>query len=279
MRSSMSEKYNRLSKILDKLYSGEEVTISSLAKEFCTSTKTIQRDLKEKLKSDFLIREGNRFWLKKGKKYDRDAFVANILENFAQEIGGDFEKDTHEILGKLQSHSNHFISPLRIITHKIKELTQIQKAIQSQNQLSFICKNKPYTQISPIELCVVKNGIYLLAYTSTQQRFFWLEDIAQCRLSKQKIHTPNPQTQGKKITLFAYPQAHKYVKSILWGEDQKIWEDGENNLVIEFKCDHEEKIMSEILSQIPHIIVLEPQSLKDRIEQKILAYIKKQESY
>lgn len=276
----MSEKYNRLSKIVDKLYCGEELRIASLAKEFHTSTKTIQRDLKERLKSDFLIREGNRFRLRSTQKDQRSAFAISVLENLIQEIGGSFETDANEILDKSLSSSSLFETPLKNITHKIQEILQIQKALKMQNKLSFDYKNKKYLHTQPIDLCATRHCIYLRAYLKNEIFFFSLEHITHCKLSRQKylISTQNDDAQQEqsKVSLFAYPQASKHAQAIQWGEQQECWQDNDGSLIIEFFCKNEDALISEILSQIPHIIVLEPQSLKDRIEAKILAYIKKQ---
>lgn len=277
----MKQKYKRLAKILEKLYRGEKLTISSLAKEFHTSTKTIQRDLKEKLKSKFLVREGNTFSLRIACKKQRDAFVLDILENIAQNIGGTFKDDVFEILDKYRSHSNSFETPLLDMTHKEKEILQIQKAITMRNYLTFLYKGEIQTKIQPLRLQVIKNSIFFSAIKNQELHFFKLDEISQCRLSRQKF-TPqqavqNIEVQNKqKVSLFVFSQASQYAQNLIWGEKQEIIKDKDGSLIIEFLCSNEDALIMEIFSQLPHIVVLEPQSLKERIEKKILAYIKKQ---
>lgn len=271
----MGDKYKRLARILDRLYQGEELRINTLAKEFQVSTKTIQRDFKEGLKSSFLVREGNVFRLKASKKDQRESFVLDVLENLACGIGGKFQEDVCEILGKFHSFDRHFQNPLLDISNKLKEIIKIQDALRNRTLLSFAYKNEDCHQVQPLGLYAIKRCIYLAGIFRDEKRFFRLEEIQNCKLSKKKM-MPNIENKAKeRIVLFVYSQASAYFQSLSWGEDQKVICDGEQNLIVEFLCDNQEAILQEILSQIPHVLVLEPQSLKDRIERRILAYIKK----
>lgn len=275
----MGDKYKRLAQILDRLYQGQELRISALAKEFQVSTKTIQRDFKEGLKSNFLVREGNAFRLKTSKKDQRDAFVLDVLENLACGIGGKFKEDACEILEKLHSFNRCFQAPLFDVSNKLKEITKIQDALKNHSLLSFVYRGEKYHQIQPLGLYTIKRSIYLSGILREEKRFFRLEEIQDCRLSKNKIVSHANQHEAKdRIVLFVYAQASSYFQSLSWGEDQKIICDGDQNLIVEFSCDNQEAILQEILSQIPHVIVLEPQSLKERIERRILAYIKKSQT-
>lgn len=274
----MGDKYKRLAQILDRLYQGQELRINALSKEFQVSTKTIQRDFKEGLKSDFLVREGNAFRLKASKKDQREAFVLDVLENLACGIGGKFQEDVCEILEKLHSLNSSFQVPLLDVSNKAKEITKIQDALKNHSLLSFVYKGREH-QIKPLGLYAIKRSIYLSGIVGDEKRFFRLEEMQDCKLSKKKMMPSTDQNQAKdRIVLFVYAQASSYFQSLSWGEDQKIICDGDQNLIVEFSCDHQEAILQEILSQIPHVVVLEPQSLKERIERRILAYIKKSQT-
>lgn len=272
----MSDKYKRLAQILDRLYQGEELRISTLAKEFQVSTKTIQRDFKEGIRSSFLVREGNVFRLKISKRDQREIFVLDVLENLAYRIGGKFKEDVFEVLEKFRAFSSYFQNPLLDISNKFKEIIKIQNALKSHFTLSFAYKGDWYDQVYPLGLFVIRRSIYLSGIFEREKRYFRLEEIQECKLSKKRIILDNETSRIKeRVVLFVYPQASSYFRSLSWGEDQKITCDAEENLIVEFLCENEEVILQEILSQIPHVVVLEPQSLRERIERRILAYIKK----
>lgn len=276
----MSDRYKRLAWILERLYQGEELRISALAKEFQVSTKTIQRDFKEGIRSSFLVREGNAFRLKISKRDQREIFVLDVLENLAFRIGGKFKEDVFEILEKFRAFSSSFQSPLFDISNKLKEMIKIQNALKSHSPLSFAYKGDQYNQVYPLGLFVIRRSIYLSGIFESEKRFFRLEEIQECKFLKKKILLDDEKDGVKeRIVLFVYPQASPYFSSLSWGEDQKMTRDGEGNLIVEFLCENEEVILQEILSQIPHVVVLEPQSLRERIERRILAYIKKNQIF
>ncbi|WP_027326744.1 helix-turn-helix transcriptional regulator [Helicobacter pametensis] len=272
----MSTQHTRLAKILEKLYLGETLRISSLAKEFNTSTKTIQRDLKERLGGDILLREKNQFKLNPLYQSQKDRIVLCILENLINQVEGNLHIELLGILNKLNTYPNPFQAPLTSIIHKTKEIEQIQKAIKNKLLISFSYKNQKLSRIAPINLYVICHTVYLEALVDQERHYFTLDSISECKISRQKHYTHTTPHQGERISLFIYPQARNYAQSIIWGENQETWLDKDGSLVVEFICANEDALIQAILCQIPHIIVLEPQHIKNRIEQKILAYIKKQ---
>lgn len=272
----MGDKYKRFAQILDRLYQGEELRISALSKELQVSPKTIQRDFKEGLKSRFIVRDGHTFKLRSSKKAQREAFVLDVIENLICNIGGKFKEDAFEILEKLHSFDRYFQSPLLDISDQIQEISKIQNAIKDDRLLCFVYKGENFNEIKPLGLYAIKRCIYLSAVMDDEKRFFRLEEIEHCRILKKKMIPDLHQCDEKvRIVLFVYSQASRYFRSLFWGEDQKIICDADQNLIVEFSSDNQEAIVQEVLSQIPHVVVLEPQNLKEKIERRILAYIKK----
>lgn len=275
----MSEKYDRLAQILKKLYQGEKLQISTLAKEFKTSTKTIQRDFKERLKSSFVMREGRYFRLKTLHKEEKDAFVLDILRNLTQGIEGDLKNDIDGIIDRFAAQSPYFCNPLVNILHKSEEILKIQKAILHQKTLSFSYQNKAPIQVKPLGLSVIRKTIFLSAIFELQERLFRLEKITHCKIGRKKSYAHSQAQNLQFVSLFVYPQASDYAQSLIWGEKQKIIKDKNQNLILEFFCPNLEMLTQEILSQSPHIIVLEPKSLRDEIEKRILLLAQKHQSF
>lgn len=277
----MGDKYKRLAQILEHLYQGEDLRIQTLAKEFKVSTKTIQRDLKEELKSDFLVREGNVFRLKSSKKHQKDAFVLDVLKNLVCGIGGRFQEDACEILEKFQSMSKAFQTPLLDVSEKITEIAKIQDAIRSRLPLSFTYRGGYCDRVQPLGIYIVRRSAYLCGIFDENKRFFRLEEICNPKIARRRLVPSLNQEESEKcrVVLFVYSQASSYFRSLYWGENQTITCDDEQNLIVEFSTSNEEALLQEVLGQIPHVIVLEPQSLKERVERRIMAYIKKIQSF
>lgn len=267
----MSEKYQRLSKIIQKLYAGEKLQISLLAKEFQTSTKTIQRDLKERLKSQFLVREGRYFRLNTTRKQENEAFVLDVFKNFAQHLGEEFKHQAQEIVDQFLAFSPHFFAPLHNVSHKAEEILKAQKAILHHRTLSFLYKNNLY-KVQPLQIINVRKTLLLQAIHEEKERFFGFEHMTHCMIGRKKIYLAPLDTAKQRVCLFVYPEGANYAQSLLWGEDQKIIKDKNQNLMIEFVCVDLEMLLQEVLSQIPYILIIEPQELAKEAKKRILRF-------
>jgi len=85
----------RLTVILQKLYEGESLSVTELAEEFGTSTRTIQRDFNEKLIQFPIVKEGKKWKMQEGFHLEKlksveDQLVLDMLEKISENLGNKF---------------------------------------------------------------------------------------------------------------------------------------------------------------------------------------------
>ena len=282
----METTHQRLMDIIKRLYGGERLKISALAKDYNVSTKTIQRDLKERLKSSSLIKEGHQFFLKtQGGEED---FVIDCLCNFAHSMGKEFALITSEIFSKYQAIKDD-VSFLQLqakpLTQKLDIVISLQNAIKKSTQISLIYKRETLNAIEPYKIASINAQWYLFAKKEEKMLFLCLEEIEKVKLSRKRFALSKetlrrfeaeffkePKTL---ISLFVYPEIAPLFKQKHFASHQKVIEDKDGNLIIEFLSNNLLGIQQEILKNLPYIAVLEPQELKESVEEKVLSYAKR----
>lgn len=266
----MSEVYQRLSKIFARLCAGEELRIGELAKEYGVSTKTIQRDFKERLASRRIIREGNRFFLNPNKA-SKSAFVLEVLQNIAQSFGGEFALEAYKILGSC-CIDKKLMYPMQNLQPKISEILSIQKAIEKR----MILQMRYYTQelkgVEPLELVCCGGIWYLCVQQEYHREYLLLSEISECKIQRKRFVLQEQREGEYQISLFVYPEVAQEIKSFEFTSNQEIVEANDGSLIVDFVSDELLGVEQEVLKRLPYVVVLEPQELKDRIEKKILDY-------
>lgn len=282
----MEATHQRLMHIIKRLYAGERLKISTLARDYGVSTKTIQRDLKERLKSSSLIKEGHQFYLKnQGKQED---FVLDFFFNLSKNMGEEFLQTTRQIISKYQAIKDD-ISFLQLqaqpLTNKLDLILSLQSAIKKTLEIQLTYKDITLSNLQPYKIASINGVWYLFAKEGERMLFLPLQDIEKIKLSRKRFvlskdslrrfeseFFKEPKTL---ISLFVYPELAPLLKQKKFASHQKIIEDRDGNLIVEFLSNNLEGIEQEILKHLPHIAVLEPQELKERIEEKILSYAKR----
>lgn len=282
----MEATHQRLMHIIKRLYAGERLKISTLAKDYAVSTKTIQRDLKERLKSSSLIKEGHQFYLKN--QGDQEDFVLDFFLNLAQSMGEEFLHTTQKIFSKYQAIKDD-VSFLQLqaqpLTNKLELILSLQSAIKKTLEIQVVYKDTTLSSIQPYKIASINGAWYLFAKWGEKMMFLCLKDISKIKLGRKRFTLSKevlrrfeseffkePKTL---ISLFVYPELAPLLKQKKFASHQKIIEDKDGNLIVEFLSNNLEGIEQEILKNLPHIAVLEPQELKERIEEKILSYAKR----
>lgn len=281
----MNHSLQRIMQIIQRLYSGEKLKISQLAKEFGVSTKTIQRDFKEKLKSSMLIKEGHNFFLSPHAQKNSDDFILDFLYNLAPHFGDDFSYHLMQILSKYQSIKNdeYFLSlQTQDLTQKIQEILIIQRAIKQQTYLNLYYKSTPLSYIIPLKIQAINGVWYLFALENERKLYLSLQEIKEVKLCRKKFYISQKDQKYLEthffgepkmlISLFIYPQIAQTFNYKKFASHQKIIQDNDGNLIVEFLSSNLEGIEQEVLKYIPNIAVLEPQELRERIENKIRLY-------
>lgn len=281
----MNHSLQRLIQIIQRLYRGEKLKISQLAKEFQVSTKTIQRDLKERLKSPLLIKEGHNFFLSPKARENSDDFILDFLYNLAPHYGDEFSYRLMQILSKYQAIKNDqlFLTlQTPTLTHKFNEILCIQNAISKQVQIKLIYKDTPLLHLSPLKIQAINGVWYLFAFQDERKLFLSLQDIYEVKLERKKFFVSAEvqrrfesdffETPKTLVSLFVYPQIAQEFQNKKFAPHQKIIQDKEGSLIIEFLSSNLQGVEQEILKHIPNVAVLEPQELKESIENKIRLY-------
>ncbi|WP_300221618.1 WYL domain-containing protein [uncultured Helicobacter sp.] len=281
----MNHSLQRLIQIIQRLYRGEKLKISQLAKEFNVSTKTIQRDLKERLKSSLLIKDGHNFYLSPKARENSDDFILDFLFNLAPHYGDEFSYRLTHILSKYQAikNDNLFLSlQTPSITQKLQEIQAIQMALSKQTYIKLHYKSALLSHIIPIKIQAINGVWYLFALQEERKLFLSLSQITEVKAERKRFTLSEEaykrfeseffDTPKILVSLFVYPQIAQEFQLKKFATHQKIIQDKEGSLIIEFLSNNLEGIEQEILKHIPNVAVLEPQELKDSIESKIKLY-------
>ncbi|MGU3245344.1 DeoR family transcriptional regulator, partial [Enterobacter hormaechei] len=140
----------RLGLILTRLNNGQSLTVSGLAEEFNVCTKTIRRDLTERLAYLGLIREGKYYRLPKGVLGQRSN---TDLRRFTRILGieGLFPRWEDYLLNLLlgETDNNPFLIKNR--PHEncgafMSSLNALSEAIRAGKRASFTYKGKAFSQ-------------------------------------------------------------------------------------------------------------------------------------
>lgn len=282
----METTHQRLMNIIKRLYAGEKLKISTLAKDYNVSTKTIQRDLKERLKSSSLIKEGHQFFLKT--QGGQEDFIIDCLCNFAQSMGEEFALITSQIFSKYQAikDDTSFLQlQAKSLTQKLDIILSLQNAMKKSTQISLSYQGETLSGIQPYKIASINAQWYLFAKKEERMLFLCLEKIEKVKLLRKRFVFSKESFRRFEaeffkepkilISLFVYPEVAPLFKQKHFASHQKVIEDKDGNLIIEFLSNNLLGIEQEILKNLPYIAVLEPQELKEKIEEKVLTYAKR----
>ena len=140
----------RLTSILARLNSGEELESDELAQEFNVSKKTISRDLGERLTSFPIYKEKKRWKMQSGFKIEKtksleDQLILDIIEKMTESIGGSFATKSHKLLSKIKNEDfNPIYTKLNIedITDRFDDIKLIEQAIKEKKELECSYENE-----------------------------------------------------------------------------------------------------------------------------------------
>jgi len=293
----------RLVVILQRLYDGESLSIGELATEFNTSTKTIQRDLNERLIRFPIQRKGNRFVMQEGfsiqKSQDiQENIILDVLERISESIGREFGAKAKGLLAKIKNqHENPFYTHLFLedMSEKTREVAALEEAIRARKEISFVYdfgNQKRTIEGKPLKI-ISFDGFWYLLSTDTQgiiKKYYLkaisnvIEGAGRFRVSstiKSRLEEaisiwfdPNA-TQSITVRLMIGAEVSRYFQRRPLAKRQittALHQDG--RMEISLKVTNTFEIIPEVLRWIPHIHVLEPETLQNEITEKIHLYLK-----
>jgi predicted DNA-binding transcriptional regulator YafY len=277
---------SRLIIIIQKLYEGESVSVSGLAEEFGVSTKTIQRDLNERLHMIPLKKEGQKWRLEDGYSIQKarsieDKITLDAMTLVAHSVGEEFGRRAHALISKIKNDDeSHFYSKkiLEDLSADYELIQSIQMAISGNLAVSFGYGQK-YKTVKPYKIVNFDGYWYLYAEDVLEDKFktFYIKSIHSFRLEtgnfEQNTDALNrlekalnvwfePNSELFEIRLLVRPAIAKYFERRPISTTQKIITTRPNGDVeMSVLVSSEKEALYEIKKWIPDIAVISPKSL------------------
>ncbi|EAH7273770.1 YafY family transcriptional regulator [Campylobacter jejuni] len=277
----------RLVQILSKFNNGESLSAQELAQEFNVDTRTIQRDLNERLAFMPIKKENGRYVLESfalGKLSFKD------IQNFATLSGAELypKLDQGFIVDLLSHRVNKVLMVKNEGFQKVdyELFKDLSVAILKHNVLNFFYKDKE-RQIKPYKLVNYKGIWYLLGDENDKLKHFNLDKISKLhtknenfipdeKLEEQIQNDPNIWLgESKEVILKLDKNAKEYFfrKEIL--SNYQIIDKDETSYTLSTQVSYEDEILHLVKQWkwIPYIKILAPIELKIRLEDILKSYL------
>jgi len=302
----------RVLTILKYLSYGKKVCTKQLSLEFVESSRTMQRDmkvLKEFLGDSFVQIDRGCYQLLNGSFLSN--ILTEHRES--KELKSFFEFLTlfdSKSLKFLQSQEFAFLNQIKKETNEIYAI--FENPIEELNHTSFLddlklaIKDRRYCDIiydekaprnlkniQPQKILYAKNNWYLAAMTQNYKinggfKRFRINFIKNLTLKSKTFHRDlqaqehikNFQSlfqdflkKNYEVKLSVDAEVARFFKVKKYLSSQKIIEENDKGLIVTFEINNEMEIIPLIKTWIPHIKVISPKSLKDRLEKEIRMYL------
>ncbi len=292
----------RLVSILSKLNDGEALSVKELAEEFGVSTKTIQRDFNERLISFPIYQEGKKWKMQDGYRIEKinsieDSVVLDILEGLVDGSHGVFASKAKKLLSKIKNDEHNPIYTkldLEDISDKLKEVQLLESAIKSKSILSCLYKmgrDKKKLDLKPLKIANYEGFWYLIALDSRNDKLkkYYLKNISKIEVSKESFvcSTKLDDTLDNALSIWFDKDKEPFEVKLLVSSViakyfrrkpisktqiiESVFEDGSMEIVV--KITHEMEIIPLVKYWIPHVKVLEPLWIKDKMKNDIKVYL------
>ena len=295
----------RLTVILSKLNDGEALSVRELAKEFHVSDRTIQRDFNERLVSFPIYQENKKWKMQDGFRVEKtksleDELVLDIIEKITESIGGKFSTKAHKLLSKIKNEDfNPIYTKLNIedISDMFSDIQVLESAIREKKEIRCSYNNekdKIYTTtLQPLKIVNFEGFWYLIALKDGILRKYYLKNISKPVITD-KVFTTDTQLETLldesisvwfqkdvepfEVKLFATKSAAKFFKRrpLPTQEIESMNNDGSMEFVV--KITHEMEILPIIKYWIPHLYVVEPEWIREMVEEDLQEYLENSKS-
>jgi len=282
----------RLSLILSKLNNGERFTAIELANEFNVSSRTIQRDINERLNFIPIEKNGNFYSMQ---TYALGKLSFKDIKSFATLSGikslyPSLSKEFIADILNIKLNSSYLIKNqgFEDINNKIEWFESLSTAIIKHSPVSFSYKKKERV-VNPYKLINNQGIWYLLADENGNLKTFSFSKIQEFQWKDDtKLFTPKKEflnqlaqnelnwfTTDKLIEVTL--QIDNNVKEYFTRRDilanQEIIEENDANFIISTKVSYDDEILSVVKYWIPYIAIVKPLYLKKKLEKILLLYI------
>lgn len=298
------KKLMRLISILKELNDGNSLSVSELAIEHNVSTRTIQRDFNDKLIHFFPIYQENKKWkMQDGYKVEKatdveEILILDIMYDISNNFGNTLSTKAKKLLEKIK---NDDINPIytRIdmedISDKILELLQLENAIKSKNIISLNYSGYSgvfTTKLKPLKIVNFDGFWYLIAIDikNDKQKKYTISKISNIKTLDELFQISqeldielknaisiwfNNDKEPFDVKLFVDKIAAPYIKRKQISSTQTIESiNQDGSIEINLKSTSEMEVLKVIKSWLPHIKVIEPTSLDEKIKSELEKYLK-----
>jgi len=299
-RKKMKKQHQRHNEILERLGNGELLSITDLAVEWETTTKTVQRDFNKLLEGDYgVIRasDGKRFTLAKNATTSKSAETAiKMLDSLSSQIGGEFYTKAQAALHKLQRYiESPFYTRIDVerISDKLDLLEDLEYAIAKQKMITFKYKRwykpdeiKTYENVKPYKIIIFDGFWYLLTQYKDHYIKFYIREISDLvmldstfdknehiidRMEKALNIWFDPKKEPFDVTLLLDHNAIVYFeRKPIKGQFLKTNSDDTAELTISIT--NKDEIFPLMKKWLPQMRIIEPSYLQEEFEEMLRGY-------
>jgi len=275
-----------LLELINRFYNGEYISTDDISKQYGVSKRTAQRYINYLKKAGFNIQ-------KQKKRYFLGFFLDNEKELLFQTIkslakNAGIDKELLPLLKELKLiNQNIIFSKLDIENINPQTFTLIEKAIYEKKEL-IITYNNSQKNIKPLKISNFEGFWYLHAFNSDNKyRTYHIKSIKSLKLTNKKFEIDDnflnnldkainiwfdPYTKPIQVELFADGFVTKYLQRIPISKTQHLIKHKDGSSTIYLEITHENEILMHILKWLPHIKVISPKSLNEKIKEIIKNY-------
>lgn len=279
----------RLAIIITKFNAGDRLSIDELAKEFAVSKRTIQRDMQERLIYLPIEHQHGLYYLQEqylGK------FNLDDIKNFAT-LSGIKELypnlDNKFLASMVQDKFNTVYlvkgSQYEVSETIAKKLKSLEVTVKNHYLIKFTY-NKKQRDIKPYRLVNTHGIWYLVGDEKGQLKTYTVSKILNLQISN-TIFTLNDEfialIEENKDTWFSQysievileidASVSEYFLKRALLPHQKTIDQTKDKLTIYTKVSYEEEILKVVKAWIPHIKILSPISLQNKLEKTLKLYL------
>jgi len=295
------QQHQRHNEILKRLYNGETLSITDLAREWHTTTKTVQRDFKKLMEGDYGVTradDGKRFTITKHSLTSKHAETAiKMLDSLSSQIGGEFYTKAQTALRQLQHYvESPFYTRIDVenISGKLDLIEELETAIAKQRMVTFKYKKwyapneiKTYENVHPYKVIIFDGFWYLLSRYKEHYIKFYLKEIYDLNISDKTFEKERNtlKRMEKAINIYFDPTKEPFDVTLLLDHNAIVYferkpikgqylkknSDGTAELTI--SATHEEEIFYILKRWLPQIKVIEPYALQIKFEKMLRGYL------
>lgn len=277
--------------IITQLNLGKKLTIKELAEYFSVTERIIQKDLNERLNQFLPIIK------KDGKYFIEDYLIGKLdykdIQNFAilsgiQKLYPSLDdRFLSDVLNKKISDSCLVKGgSYEDISDKRKEFDILRLAITIKHQLNFIYNNKTRV-VNPYKLVNNDDIWYLVGdedgklktYSFTKiSNLFKTEDEFSPNRDFLEIINKNEANwfsqESIKVILEVDAGVAEYFLRRELLPSQTILKNTKEKLILQTKVSYEDEILKVVRYWIPHVRIIEPEYLQEKLEKELILYLK-----